>query len=111
VVDEPGTVVGGVGQWQRAVGDESVDERPPLLLSVVVRAVPVRQEREPVGDGRSVGPYESVVPPTCQQREPAETPMSTTPACHTRRRITSSPCTRQSASRFAVLPPLTQITS
>ena len=42
--DEPGAVLGGVAVGQRALGDEAVDERAPLLLDVVVRAVGVGQE-------------------------------------------------------------------
>src|SRR5207248_2022516 len=53
----------------------------------------------------------SVVPPTCQQMEPAETPASTTPASQARRRLWSRPCSRHRASRFATLPPPTQTTS
>ena len=48
--DEPGAVLGGVAVGQRAVGDEAVDERAPLLLGVVVRAVGVGEERQRVGD-------------------------------------------------------------
>ena len=51
------------------------------------------------------------MPPTCQHSEPAETPPSTTPACHTSRKISSRPCTRHTASRLATLPPPTQTTS
>ena len=51
------------------------------------------------------------MPPTCQHSEPAETPPSTTPASHTSRKISSRPCTRQTASRLATLPPPTQTTS
>ena len=51
------------------------------------------------------------MPPTCQHSEPADTPPSTTPARHASRKTSSSPCTRQTASRLATLPPPTQITS
>jgi hypothetical protein len=52
-----------------------------------------------------------VLPPVCQQIEPADTPLSTTPDCQTSCRIASSPCTRHTATRFATLPPSTQMTS
>lgn len=51
------------------------------------------------------------MPPTCQHSEPADTPPSTTPASHTSRKISSSSCARQTASRLATLPPPTQTTS
>ncbi len=65
----------------------------------------------PFVTGRSCGPNESVVPPACQQIEPAETPVRTTPACHASRITPSRPCSRHSASNPATLPPHTQITS
>ena len=61
--------------------------------------------------GRRSGPNESVVPASNQQMAPALTPASTTPACQADRRIVSSPCTRQTASMFATLPPPTKIRS
>jgi hypothetical protein len=61
--------------------------------------------------GRSSGPYESVVPPTCQQMDPAETPVSTTPDSQASRNTPSSPCNRHIASNPATLPPQTQTTS
>ena len=61
--------------------------------------------------GRRSGPNESVVPPTCQHSEPADTPPSTTPASHTSRKISSQPCSRHIASSPATLPPPTQTTS
>ncbi len=60
---------------------------------------------------RRSGPNESVVPPACQHSDPADTPPRTTPASHASRMITSRPWTRHTASRFATLPPPTQITS
>ena len=51
------------------------------------------------------------MPPSYQQREPALTPASTTPALQARRRISSRPCTRHTASRLATEPPITQTTS
>ena len=59
----------------------------------------------------SGSPKESVVPPTCQHNEPADTPVSTTPDSQHSRRMTSRPWARHRASRLTVLPPDTQMTS
>ena len=105
-------VVGGVAGRQRAVGDQRLEQRPALLLGVVVHPVGVRhQRRAPSVIGRSCGPKESVVPPVCQQIEPADTPVSTTPACQADRMASSTPCSRHIASSPATLPPDTQMTS
>ena len=50
--------------------------------------------------GCRVGPKESVVPPMCQQRLPADTPPRMTPFIHASCMAVSTPCTRQRASRF-----------
>jgi hypothetical protein len=62
-------------------------------------------------NARSFIPNESVVPPSNQQIPPADEPASTIPACQALRRISSIPCTRQTATMFATLPPPTKITS
>ena len=59
----------------------------------------------------SSGPNESVTPASNQQIIPALAPHSTTPFSQASRSSASIPCTRQSASMFAVEPPLTQIAS
>ena len=52
------------------------------------------------------------MPPTCQQLDPAEMPVRTTPACQAVRIAVSTPCSRQHiASIPATLPPNTQIES
>ncbi len=76
-----------------------------------MHAVGVRKEAQPVDDRLKRRPNESVVPPACQQIDPAEIPVSTTPACHAACRAASSPCTRHNASRLATLPPNTHTTS
>ncbi len=62
-------------------------------------------------NGRSRGPNESVVPPANQQMPPAEEPASTIPAAQALRMISSMPCTRQTASMLATLPPPTKMMS
>ena len=51
------------------------------------------------------------MPPRCQQRLPAETPPRITPFSHALRIAVSTPCSRQSASRFATEPPPTHTRS
>ena len=51
------------------------------------------------------------MPPTCQQMEPAETPVSTTPASHAARIASSTPCSRHIASNPATEPPQPHTTS
>ena len=56
----------------------------------------------------SVGrPIDFVTPHSNQHIEPALSPASTIPACHASRRISSSACARQSASRLIIEPPPT----
>jgi hypothetical protein len=62
-------------------------------------------------NGRRSGPNESVVPPSNQQIAPALTPVSTMPDSQAVRMTGGRPCTRQTASRLATLPPPTKITS
>ena len=62
-------------------------------------------------NGRSSGPNESVVPPWNQQMAPALTPARTMPGCQALRITSSRPCTRQTATMLATLPPPTKITS
>ena len=104
-------VVGGVALGQALPGDELGDRRAPLLFCVVVRAVGERQETQAVRISRSGRPKESVVPPVNQQTDPAETPVSTTPACQHSSSTGARPCACHTASRFARLPPATQIMS
>ena len=61
--------------------------------------------------GCSGSPNESVVPPSNQQIDPADTPISTTPASQAARMAWSTPCSRHSASKLATLPPITHTTS
>ena len=110
-VEHPGAVVGGVPGGQRAVGDQLVEQRAPLLLGVVVHAVGVRQQREPVGDRAQVGP-EGVgrpadVPADRARRDAGEHDAGLPGGPHRG----STPCSRHIASRPATLPPPTQITS
>ena len=54
---------------------------------------------------------ESVTPASNQQIIPADEPHSSAPRCHAVRSASSIPCSRQIASAFAVLPPLTSTAS
>ena len=49
VPKKPGAIVRGIAVRQRAVADQFLGERAPLFLGVVVRAVGVGQETQPVG--------------------------------------------------------------
>ncbi len=51
------------------------------------------------------------MPPSNQQIAPALTPARTMPASQALRSIRSSPCTRQTATMFATLPPPTNTAS
>ena len=59
----------------------------------------------------SWSPNESVTPASNQQIIPALEPARTIPNSHASRSSSSKPCTRQTASMFAVLPPPTKIAS
>lgn len=111
--------VRAVGGRQGARRHEPVDQRAAPRGTVVVHPVVVRQKpnvairqkpNAPVS-GRSSGPYESVVPPSDQRREPALTPLSSTPDSQAPRTIRSRPWTRHTASRFAAEPLTTHTAS
>ena len=49
-VDQAYAVVGAIGAWQRALGNQAIEKRSALRLRVIVNAVGVRQPSERVGD-------------------------------------------------------------
>ena len=105
---EADAVVGGDPREARL--DELAVARAAMLLAVVVRARATRQEAEAVHrpELRAERVGDAVLEPADHPgtRAPEDEPCS-----HASRSSTSMPCTRQIASMFAVLPPLTQIAS
>src|SRR4029077_15375654 len=120
--DERRAVIDAVAAGQRPVGDQPVVERPALLLAVVVGDERASQHTEPVAHRPQLGPErvgrESLEPthaarghaahhnPALPPRAPPPaTPPLPTPAVHAASSARSTPCWRQIASMFTVLPP------
>ena len=99
-------VVDAVARRQRARGDRVQVRRAAVGLAVVVHRVRAGQEAE-AGDRPRARRCDFVMPPSNQHIAPALSPASTIPACHASRRIASSPCARQIASRLSIEPPPT----
>lgn len=102
---EGGAVVSGVTGGE-SFGDEALIGGAAPGFAVVVRAGAGVDEAE-AARMASMSPKESVTPPRNQQSMPALTPQRMAPRVHASRRILSTPCMRQMARRFAVLPPPT----